>query len=355
MNDPHPTHSEDRARRRRLRRLRACLLVVLVAVGFWGTTLAVGVFRHNLAAPTEPVRFGATFSIPYAQELGIPWHEAYLAVLDDLGVKKLRLPAYWTNIEPEPGAWNWEDLDWQVAEAEERGVEIILAVGRKLPRWPECHVPGWAASLTEEEQRDLVLDMVRRVVGRYSSSDAVVAWQVENEPFFPFGVCPPPDRGFLEREIAVVRSLDLRPVVITESGELSTWLSAASLADVLGVSTYRVVWNKFLGYVYWPLGPDIYRRKWVAVSPFLQGAFISELQAEPWSNGAITAMSVDEQKRVMSPARLRENVEFARRIGFPDVLLWGVEWWYWARGYGYGEIWDTGRELIRAANATGSE
>jgi len=56
----------------------------------------------------------------------------------------LRLVAYWQKIEPEQGKYSFEDLDWQIKEAEKRDIEVILVIGRKVSRWPECHIPEWA-------------------------------------------------------------------------------------------------------------------------------------------------------------------------------------------------------------------
>jgi hypothetical protein len=330
---------------------------ITLAVGTFLAVASAGVvlgraLAHRVGLGRQPLRIGATFSVPYAQSLGIDWRGSYLSALDDLHVKRLRIPVYWTMVQATgPDDWDWSDIDWQLREAERRGVEVILAVGRKLPRWPECHVPDWAGRLPEEEQRVRLLNFVRRAVQRYAASSSVVAWQVENEPLFPFGLCPAPDRAFLEAEVAVVRSVDYRPVVITESGELSTWFGAAAIADVLGVSTYRVVWNSLVGYFHWPIPPQTYFQKALAVSPFVDGVFISELQAEPWAVGGITAMPMDRQRELMNPAQLRDNVEYARDTGAGEVYLWGVEWWYYAREHGYDDVWTAGRNIIRQENA----
>ena len=89
------------------------------------------------------IRYGISFSKFHSDELKLDWKETYLAALDDLGVKKIRLSAHWPNTEPIDDKFNFSELDFQIAEAEKRGIEVIMAVGRRLPGWPECHVPDW--------------------------------------------------------------------------------------------------------------------------------------------------------------------------------------------------------------------
>jgi hypothetical protein len=205
--------------------------------------------------------------------------------------------------------------------------------------------------MTEEEIKPLIIDLVRKTVGRYATSSAVMAWQVENEPFFPFGICPAPDYQMLTREIKEVESIDSRPVIVTDSGELSTWIRAAYVADVLGISTYRVVWSSLVGYFYWPIKPQTYFHKSLLIRPLVDGVFISELQAEPWSAGQIADMPMSLQKKQMNPSRLRDNIEFARRTGVSEVYLWGVEWWYYAKENGYLEMWEAGTKMIEQERA----
>src|SRR3990167_1992502 len=104
----------------------------------------------------KPVTWGVTFSDKYARDLELDWHKTYLAMLDDLRVTNVRLIAYWDEIEKAPDVFTYDDLDWQVAEANKRGVKIILVVGRRTPRWPECHDPSWLkplAPLAVQEQQ----------------------------------------------------------------------------------------------------------------------------------------------------------------------------------------------------------
>ena len=84
----------------------------------------------------------------------------------------------------------FDDIDWQLAQAKDKGVKIIYVVGMKSGRWPECHIPDWANNLSEQQQKDATLNYIKEVVQRYKDNDAITYWQVENEPFFHFGECP---------------------------------------------------------------------------------------------------------------------------------------------------------------------
>src|SRR5262245_15173132 len=123
------------------------LVFVALVVGLF----FLAVVRDNLALDVRPAAFGATFSTHYADYPGIDWKQAYAASLDELGLRRFRIPAYWDQLEAERGTYDFTILDYQVAEAKKRGAHILLAVGRKLPRWPECHVPAWAKELKEKD------------------------------------------------------------------------------------------------------------------------------------------------------------------------------------------------------------
>ena len=298
----------------------------------------------------EDVKYGVTFSKPFAEHLGLDWQETYLALLDDAGVKRARLPSYWTEIEAERGSYSFEDLDWQIEEAEKRGVKIILSLGQKQPRWPECHIPDWANKLNKYERQDELIKVITKVVERYRYKENIIAWQVENEPFLPFGECPELDKNFLDREISLVRSLDSRPIIISDSGELGTWYSAATRADILGTTLYRIVWNDHIGYVHYPIASVIYRIK-AAIIMYITGVekiIIVELQAEPWGPKMIIDTPLEEQYKSMSPEQFRENIEYVKKIEFSEAYLWGAEWWYWLKTKkGDDRIWEEAKRVFR--------
>ncbi len=297
----------------------------------------------------EDVQYGVTFNKTFAEYLGLDWKETYLAILDDAGVKRVRLSSYWMEVEPQKDVYLFDDLDWQIEEAEKRDVKMIIVLGQKQPRWPECHIPRWAGELKEKERQEELLEIIEKIVERYKDKKNITAWQVENEPFLPFGECPKLDKDFLDREIDLVHSLDSRPIIISDSGELGTWYNAAGRADILGTTLYRIVWDKHFGYVHYPVASISYRIK-AAIIMYVTGVdkvIIVELQAEPWGPEAILDTPLDEQFKSMSLEQFRENIEYVRKIEFSEAYLWGAEWWYWLKTEkGDDRIWEEAKEVF---------
>ncbi len=281
----------------------------------------------------DKITWGVNFSQKHAQDLGLDWRETYSAILDDLEAKNIKLLSHWDLIEPQEDQYSFDDLDWQIIEAERRDAKIILVVGIKTGRWPECHIPDWAQNLSKEEQQKEVLELIENIVLRYRDSEAILRWQAENEPFFPFGLCPWQDKEFVKKEIELVKSLDeqKRPVVVTDSGELSWWIQAAKLGDIVGTTMYRKVWSKELGmYVDFPLPPAFYWQKARLIEKlFGKKVIVAELQAEPWGPKLLYDSPREEQKRTMSLKQFQKNIKFAKKTGLDEFYLWGAEWWYW--------------------------
>lgn len=325
------------------------------------TTLVLVIFGYvNMptSMPDEKPNMGVTFSMRYAQDIGLDWKEAYLAALDDLGVKKVRIPAYWDSIEKEDGKYDFSDLDWQIEEASKRDVELIVAVGQKVPRWPECYVPKWITddvlqmTADEDERRkEKLLDFVEKTVSRYKDEDSIFAWQIENEPFLKFGVCPKFEKDLLDREIETARKIDPdTPIMITDSGELSLWIPAAKRGDVFGTTMYREVITKEYGAWKYPIGPNFFKIKRFLISVFAgqRNVAVIELQGEPWIEGWTTNFPLERQFQSMNAEKLKDNIEFARKTGIKDIYVWGVEWWYWLKvNHNHADVWNQAKELYR--------
>lgn len=304
------------------------------------------------APQKNDVSWGVTFSQKYARDLGLDWKEAYLAIFDDLGIEKVRIPIYWDFVEAEEGNYYFDEIDWMFEKASEREVEIIPAIGMRVPRWPECHLPDWAEELGKEEQQEKILGLIEEIVLRYREYDNMSYWQVENEPFLvTFGECPWADKGFLKKEVELVRSLDPdTPILISESGEISTWFQGAQIADTVGTSIYRQTWWHAVGglYIHVPVAPVHYYRKSNLVDRVFDTDVICvELQAEPWGPAPTFIISLEEQEKSMNIDIFKDNIEYAKRTGLPEFYLWGVEWWYWMKTvHEQDEFWEEVRKLL---------
>ena len=313
-------------------------------------TLIFGFFNLPGPEPREDVTLGITFSSRYANDLGLDWKETYLALLDEIGVRAVRLPVYWDLTEPREGEYDFADLDWQITETEARGGNIILSIGQRVPRWPECHIPGWVSQDPAIREARL-LDFMQQVVNRYKDNASVHMWQVENEPFLVFfGQCPPFRREMLDREIAFVKDIDpSRPILTTDSGELSLWYQAAHRGDFFGTTMYRHIYKHGYGYFTYPVGPNFFIAKsWlVRILTDQENFSVIELQAEPWASGWVANASLEEQFITMNETKLRENVLYAKQVGFPTIYLWGAEWWYWLKEkHAYPAVWETAQALF---------
>jgi len=323
-------------------------LIVLAIVG-------LVVFALAQKAKPETITYGMSFNTMYAEELGLNWVETYDAIIDELGVRHLRLAAHWPMVEPLPNVYNFEELDYQLAKAEEVDAEVVLAVGRRLPRWPECHVPEWAREVTIQERNSAQLRYMEAVVNRYKSSPVVKVWQVENEPFlsaFAFEHCGELDEEFLDQEIALVRELDpTRPIQVTDSGNLGTWYGAYSRGDIFGTSVYVHFWNPELGQFRTWLPPWFYRVKdnLMALRYGEQETVLIELSAEPWLLEPIVDVPLPVQFSRMNLQKFEDILEYAEGTHYEKQYLWGAEWWYWLLLQDRPEMWERGQKLFPAA------
>lgn len=308
-------------------------------------------FNWPVSDRNDEMQFHVSFSQIFARDLGLDWKETYTVMLDELKPQKIRLASYWTEVEKSEGNYDFSDLDWMINEASKKGAKVVLAFGIKTPRWPECFIPEFYLDNKVERERAL-LAYEKVLIERYKENETIFLWQVENEPFLPFGHCIEGaiDANILDKELKLVRDLDPdREIMVTDSGELSFWVQAAARGDVFGTTLYRIIHKEPFGYVKYPLGPSFFRIKgWIVKTLVDQdNIIISELQAEPWGPDWIGGMTMDEQYKSMNPGKFQQTIEYAQKTKFSESYLWGVEWWYWLRvkkeDYG---MWDEANSVI---------
>lgn len=309
----------------------------------------------------ETIQYGASFNTMYATELGLPWEEVYQAMLEELGVRHVRLAAHWPMVAPQQGEWNFTELDRQMELAEQYGVDVVLAVGRRLPRWPECHVPEWATEASWETQKEYIREYITAVVDRYKDSDALVYWQVENEPFltvYATEQCGELDVAFLEEEIALVRARDpSHPILVTDSGNLGTWVGAYKRGDAFGTSVYVYLHNEATGPIETLLPPEVYiaKRKAMELLFGKKESMLIELSMEPWLDRPVVETDLETQLERMNIERFETILAYARTTRFQKQYLWGVEWWYWLKvTQDHPELWNRAK-ILYTSPAQGGE
>lgn len=319
-------------------------LAVLAAV------LIGGAWFLSMREIPKAHEYGVSFSKLHSEELGLNWKETYRAILDDVGVKRLRLSAHWPMIEPERDDYDFSALDFQMREARVRNVSVILAVGKKTPGWPECHIPQWASSMGWEEEKRELKQYIMLLVERYRDYPNLLFWQVENEPFLNFARarCGDPDEEFLREEIALVKSLDPdHSVLVTDGGEFGLWYKARTYGDVFGSTMYLYVYTKHIGYWRYPISGWFFRAKQNLLDLFGTKASISiEVGLEPWLRRPIIDAPIEEQLQHMSIERFDNVVRVAETSGFSEHYLWGAEWWYYMKQNEHPEFWERAKELF---------
>ena len=334
----------------------ATFLVVtgFVWLGFVGYARSLPALETN-----RPVEWGITFSEKFTDQLGIDAQETLTNIMTDLKPKKVRLVAYWDELEKEKGIFDFSNLDSYIATVENGEAKIILAMGMKTPRWPECHIPDWADALSPEERQQELMNYIEAVVNKYHDNENVIMWQVENEPFLFFGQCPGRVDDFMKQEVDLVKSLDSsRPILATDGGEAGRWFKAARYGDVFGSTMYRRVYSArfgwLVGVVDYPLSPSFFRLKenivrWL-INDYEKPFIIIELQSEPWGELGTPELNYERQTELFSLDYFKETIRFAKDTGFDEYYLWGGEWWYYLKTEkNDSRYWDYAKDIFKSS------
>lgn len=304
-----------------------------------------------MSIKTYDVTYGISFNQNHASSLGLDWRETYEAMLRDLQPKHIRIAAMWSEVEAVQGEYTFTDVDWMMDTAAKYNVNVQLVVGQKAPRWPECHVPEWVKTLSLPE--DALFAYITKTVNRYKDHPALETWQVENEAFirFEFGECQEFRKDLVPQEVALVRELDPgRKIVMTDSGELSTWRRPSKYGDILGTTLYRIVRTPSGStFSYDWLPPGFYKFKARIWGNGYYDFYVAELQAEPWfTDSNPTNTPIEEQELTMDPDRMKRHLDYAERVGASRAYLWGVEWWYFMKQERADDrYWEIAKEAMK--------
>ncbi len=332
------------------------LATIFVVIGLTWLGL-VGYARNLPVDSNRHIDWGVTFSQKFSRQLGLDWQKNYEAILTDLNPEKIRLAVYWDDIEKNRGEYDFSDTDWLLEKSNQFNKKIILTVGMKVPRWPECFIPDWANKLNINEREQAINDYLKNIINRYKNDSAIVMWQAENEPFLAFGKCEKRPNDFLDKEISLIKSIDSkRPVVVTDSGEFGLWYKAVEKGDVFGTTMYRKVYPTsigwFMGVIEYPLESNFFKLKEKIIrrltGQYEKRFFVSELQAEPWDKREIPYISYQRQIELFSPEYFADTINYAKSTGFDEYYLWGAEWWYKLKTQNNdNRYWNIAKDLIQ--------
>jgi hypothetical protein len=298
----------------------------------------------------------------------------------------IRLTTYWDEVDQA----GYDQLDWMMNEAKRAQQPIVLTVGMKALGWPEFFIPASAMpanglrkgqdAASDSSFREAALAFVDDTVLRYRDNPALVAWQIENEPFNRAG----PQRlwidaEFLRDEMTSVRQLDShhRPLIVNafshfnllfdqasarQGFDIRQWLgfdadsaerdglAALNRGDVLGLDVYTAIGYQFLGQDHMSHAdsdwPDRLARVHDLAKQQGKQAWITEAQAEPWES----AQSNSTDPKSTSPQAIRSIFANLKDAGFTTVLFWGSEYWLWRQDHGDSRWTDTIKTILREEN-----
>ncbi len=306
------------------------VLILLLIAGMYG------IARWYIASEAHiPLSLGVTFVPDYAESLGLNADQTFKALLG-INIKQFRLTSYWSDIEPTKGAYNFTQLDQEFKLAQAAKAKIILVVGLRQPRWPECHAPSWTNNEPTSVWKPQLMNEIKMVVNRYKNSPALEAYQVENEYFLKgFGDCTNFSRNRLIAEDNLVKSLDPHhPIIITRSNNAIGFPIGQPIPSEYSISIYRRVWDANLThrYLQYPFPAWYYAFLAGFQKLFLhKDMMIGEMQAEAWPpNGqTIPQTSLKEQNKSLNATRLKNRFTFSEATGMRSIDMWGAEYWYY--------------------------
>ncbi len=322
--------------------------------------------------PIEPRRstlLGISFRSPQVAALGLDARTTLQALLT-YPFQLIRLGAYWNRLEPEPGQFYFDELDWQVDAAERAGKRIILCVGPlKTFGYPEFFVPAHHLRRPFPEHTLIkpsaypslltsATGFITRLVERYKHREGIVAWQLEHEAVDPLGIEHTwrLDASFVEKEAEAVRKADpTRPVMMNGflptslPVRLSQWwrtrdqgdslVVAGRMADIVGIDYYprHALMSVGTRTLYLdgsrsPWQQQRRRQLFAWTHAHGQKLMIAEGQAEPWETVTTPPNPFAQGMYSCLPEHVITNYNTCMRWSREEAplyayLFWGAEYW----------------------------
>lgn len=163
------------------RSIAAAVVILLVAAA-----LGVAVLRH-LQKQSDPFKASAIVdppfpSLTYGIQAFLWWDNGaagkHLDWVRLLSFSHVKQTFAWSDLEPQPGDWDWEQADRILSEVLRRGLRLVVRLGQ---------VPSWAREPQHHGTRDAPPASItawsgycRNVAQRYAGK--VAAYQIWNEP-----------------------------------------------------------------------------------------------------------------------------------------------------------------------------
>jgi hypothetical protein len=326
-------------------------------------------WQHLPIEPRRSTLLGISFRPPQIAALGLDVHTT-LQTLLSYPFQLIRLGAYWNQMEPEPGLFLTDELDWQIDAAERAGKQIILCVGPlKTFSYPEFFAPAHhlpqpfqEGALVKPSAYPALLTaataFITRIVERYKHRQGIVAWQLEHEAVDPLGVEHTwrLDTAFVEKEVEALRQADpTRPIMLNGflptsiPVRLSQWWQtrdqgdslavAQRLADIVGIDYYPrhavlTVGTRTL-YLDGSKSPWQQRRRkrlFASTRAHRQKVMIAEGQAEPWETVTTPPNPSGQGMYSCLPEQVIANYNTCLSWSQQDAplyayLFWGAEYW----------------------------
>lgn len=277
---------------------------------------------------------GITLSHPYLTALDLNINSA-LKTAFSFNFSHLRLGSYWSEVETQPNKYDFSQLLKILDQCQTAQQPVVMTLGVKAPRWPEFYWPSYLKTHDLEQKlvQDRLLKFVSESLNVFKKYSCITHWQVENEPLDPSG--PQKQKipfELLKKEVALVRSLDQRPIIINLWGNhllrRGFFPQVEKLADIIGLDLYpKQFFTQIFGHSFY-LGPGQSKLK---LKKFLSKSkrpiWITELQAEPWEKNQTAYFSKNPGS--LNLQQLEENLSLAQNLPVEEILLWGFEYWLW--------------------------